>query len=129
MPAAALPADIARDPKSCLIAVTIELREHALAHAARVLRESGATPAQLKVGIQLALGKTKPVIAHTLGINLTTVASLASFCAAIPGSPLPRSKSGSAARSVRITHRSVMTLSTAQICLAERASRIDREAR
>jgi DNA-binding NarL/FixJ family response regulator len=53
--------------------VTIELREHAIAHAARVLRESGATPAQTKVGIQLALGKTKPVIADELGIQISSV--------------------------------------------------------
>ena len=52
-----------RDPKSCLIAVTIELHEHAIAYAARVLRESGATPAQTKVGIHLALGKSRPEIA------------------------------------------------------------------
>jgi hypothetical protein len=76
MPAGAIPADVAKDPKSCLIAVTIELREHAIAHAARILRESGATPAQVKVGIQLALGKAKPVIADELGIKLTSVADL-----------------------------------------------------
>ena len=35
VPAGALPEDAARDPKSCLIAVTIELREHPIAHAAR----------------------------------------------------------------------------------------------
>jgi hypothetical protein len=73
VPAGTLPADAARDPKSCLIAVTIELHEHAIAHAARVLRECGATPAQTKVGIQLALGKTKPVIADDLGIQLSSV--------------------------------------------------------
>ena len=72
-PAGTIPADLARDPKACLVAVTIELREHALAHAARVLRESGATPAQTKVGIQLALGKTKPVIADELGIEISSV--------------------------------------------------------
>jgi DNA-binding CsgD family transcriptional regulator len=66
--------DIAKDPKSCLISVTIELREHTVAHAARVLRESGATPAQVKVGIQLAFGKTKPVIADELGIKPSSVA-------------------------------------------------------
>ena len=33
---------------------------------ARVLRESGTTPTQTKVGIQLALGKTKPMIADEL---------------------------------------------------------------
>ena len=72
-PAGAIPADVARDPKACLISVTIELREHAIAHAARVLRESGATPAQMKVGIQLALGKTKPAIADELGIQFSSV--------------------------------------------------------
>jgi hypothetical protein len=76
MPANTNPADVAKDPKSCLIAVTIELREHAIAHAARILRGSGATPAQLKVGIQLALGKTKRAIADKLGTKLTSVADL-----------------------------------------------------
>ena len=73
----AIPEDIAKDPKSCLISVTIELREHPVAHPARVLRESGATPTQVKVGIQLALGKTKPVIADELGIKLSSVADQA----------------------------------------------------
>ena len=68
-----LPEDAARDPKACLIAMTIELHEHAIAHAARVLRESGATPVQTKVGIQLAFGKTKPSIADELGIQLSSV--------------------------------------------------------
>ena len=75
IPANTNPADVARDPKGCLISVTIELREHALAHAARVLRESGATPAQMKIGIQLAMGKSKPAIADALGIELSSVAS------------------------------------------------------
>jgi DNA-binding CsgD family transcriptional regulator len=74
VPAAAIPADVAKDPKSCLIAVTIELHEHAIAHAARVLRESGATPAQTKVGIHLALGKPRSVIADELGIQSSSVA-------------------------------------------------------
>jgi DNA-binding NarL/FixJ family response regulator len=56
--------------------VTIDLREHAIAHAARMLRESGATPAQTKVGIQLALGKPKPVIADELGVQLSSVEDL-----------------------------------------------------
>ena len=73
VPAGAIPADVARDPKSCLISVMVELREHAIAHAARVLRESGATPAQVRVGIQLAVGKTKPVIADELGIQRSSV--------------------------------------------------------
>jgi DNA-binding CsgD family transcriptional regulator len=74
LPAGTLPADAARDPKSCLISVTIELHEHAIAHAARILRESGATPAQVKVGIHLALGKPKPAIADELGLQLSSVA-------------------------------------------------------
>ncbi len=75
-PAGSIPGDVAKDPKACLVAVTIELREHAIAHAARVLRESGATPAQMKVGIQLALGKAKPVIADELGIQFSSVDDL-----------------------------------------------------
>jgi len=73
VPAGTIPADAARDPKGCLISVTIELREHPIAHAARVLREGGATPAQIKVGIHLALGKPKPVIADELGIQRSSV--------------------------------------------------------
>jgi hypothetical protein len=73
MPAGTIPADAARDPKSCLIAVTTAFHEHPVAHAARVLRESGATPAQTKVGIHLALGKPKSVIADDLGIQLSSV--------------------------------------------------------
>jgi DNA-binding CsgD family transcriptional regulator len=76
MPPNALPADVAKDPKSCLIAVTIELREHALARAARVLRESGATPAQMKVGVQLVLGMSKTAIAEGLGLKPATIADL-----------------------------------------------------
>jgi DNA-binding CsgD family transcriptional regulator len=76
VPAGTLPADAAKDPKSCLISVTIDLHAHPIAHAARVLRESGATPAQIKVGIELALGKPKPVIADELGIQLSSVADL-----------------------------------------------------
>ncbi|MCI0601060.1 MAG: hypothetical protein L0Y50_11775 [Beijerinckiaceae bacterium] len=76
VPAGAIPSDVAKDPKGCLIAVTIELREHAIAQAARSLRESGATPAQTKVGIQLAMGKTRPAIADELGIKLSTIADL-----------------------------------------------------
>ena len=74
VPAGTLPADAARDPKSCLIAVTIEFHEHAIAYAARVLRESGATPAQTKVGIHLALGKPRSVIADELGLQCSSVA-------------------------------------------------------
>jgi DNA-binding CsgD family transcriptional regulator len=74
LPAAVPPEDVAKDPRSCFVAVTIELRENAIAHAARVLRESGATPGQVKVGVHLALGKTKALIARDLGMRPATVA-------------------------------------------------------
>jgi DNA-binding CsgD family transcriptional regulator len=74
VPAGTLQGDAARDPKGCLIAVTMELHENPIAHAARVLREGGATPAQTKVGIHLALGKTGPEIAAELGIQRSSVA-------------------------------------------------------
>jgi len=77
LPTDAAAEDVARDPKSCLIAVTIELRERAIAHAARQLRISGATPAQMHVGVQLALGKTKPQIAAKLNIQVSSVEDLA----------------------------------------------------
>jgi DNA-binding NarL/FixJ family response regulator len=56
--------------------VTFELHEHPIAHAARVLRESGAMPTQTKVGIHLAMGKMKPVIADELGIQISSVVDL-----------------------------------------------------
>lgn len=74
VPAGAMPADVAKDPKGCLISVLIDLYEHVAAHAARTLRASGATPAQVKVGVHLALGKTKPMVASELGIQLASVA-------------------------------------------------------
>jgi DNA-binding CsgD family transcriptional regulator len=77
MPAGAIAEDTAKDPMGCLISVTIELHEHLVAHAARVLRKSGATPAQTKVGIQLALGKAKAAIADELDLKQSTVADLA----------------------------------------------------
>jgi DNA-binding CsgD family transcriptional regulator len=76
MPSGAHPADVAKDSRGCLIVVTIELRELAPAHAARVLRESGLTPAQLKVGIGLALGKSRPAVAEELDLAPSTVADL-----------------------------------------------------
>lgn len=76
VPADIASTEIANDPKGCLIAVTIELRENAVAHAARVLRDCGATPAQVKVGIHLALGKTKPMVAQELGLQISSVADL-----------------------------------------------------
>jgi DNA-binding CsgD family transcriptional regulator len=76
MPAGAIPDDTAKNPMGCVISVTIELHEHVVAHAARVLRESGATPAQMKVGVQLALGKAKAAIADELDLKQSTVADL-----------------------------------------------------
>jgi DNA-binding CsgD family transcriptional regulator len=74
VPAGNVPEAIAADPRGCLIAVVIELREHAVAHAARILRASGATPAQVKVGVQLALGRSKALIAEDLGLKAASVA-------------------------------------------------------
>jgi DNA-binding CsgD family transcriptional regulator len=76
MPTGTIPENTAKDPTGCFISVTIELHEHVVAHAARVLRESGATPAQMKVGIPLALGKTKVAIADELDLKQSTVADL-----------------------------------------------------
>lgn len=45
MPAGAIPVDVAKEPKGCLIAITIELHEHAVAYAARVARERRDTGA------------------------------------------------------------------------------------
>jgi DNA-binding CsgD family transcriptional regulator len=74
--AGASPMEVAKDPTGQLIAVSIELHEHPIAHAARILRMSGATPAQVSAGIKLALGKTKPQIAHELSIRESSVADL-----------------------------------------------------
>jgi hypothetical protein len=74
IPVDAIPQDVARDPKGCLVSVRIDLYEHPIAHAARVLRDSGATPALVKVGVPLAMGKTKPEIARDLGIQPASVA-------------------------------------------------------
>jgi hypothetical protein len=76
VPAGTSLADAAKDPRGRLIAVSIELHEHPIAHAARILRMSGATPAQVHAGIKLALGKTKPQIAHELSIRESSVADL-----------------------------------------------------
>jgi hypothetical protein len=76
LPAGVAVEDAAKDPQACLISVTMELREHAAAHAARVLRDSGATPAQVKVGVRLASGKAKRAIADELGIRLSSVMDL-----------------------------------------------------
>jgi hypothetical protein len=76
IPAGISPAAVAKDPKGRLIAVSIELHEHPIAQAARILRMSGATPAQVSAGIKLALGKTKPQIAQELRIRESSVADL-----------------------------------------------------
>ena len=51
----------------------LELREHAAVHAARILRASGATPTQVRVGILLALGKPKAEIARELDVRPSSV--------------------------------------------------------
>jgi hypothetical protein len=76
IPLGASRGETVKDPKERLIAVSIELHEHPIAHAARILRMSGATPAQVNAGIKLALGKTKPQIAHELSIRESSVADL-----------------------------------------------------
>jgi DNA-binding CsgD family transcriptional regulator len=73
LPAGTPSEDAARDPKSCLVSISIELHEHAIAYAARLLRESGATPTQTKVGILIASGKTKSMIAQELGVKILSV--------------------------------------------------------
>jgi DNA-binding CsgD family transcriptional regulator len=74
VPVDADPQDVARDPNGCLVSVRIDLYQHPIAHAARMLREAGVTPAQVKVGVRLAMGKTKPEIARELGIRPSSVA-------------------------------------------------------
>jgi hypothetical protein len=61
------------DPSALM---SLWVQEQPIAYAARVLRESGATPAQTKVGIHLALGKARPEIADELGLQLCAVGSL-----------------------------------------------------
>jgi DNA-binding CsgD family transcriptional regulator len=76
VPDGTLAQDVARDPQSSLIGVMIELHENPIAHAVRLLRKGGATPTEVKVGIQLAMGKTKQAIADDLDLQLSTAASL-----------------------------------------------------
>jgi DNA-binding CsgD family transcriptional regulator len=65
--------DVARDPHSMSIAVQFEYREPAAIQAARILRENGASPTQVHVGVMLALGKSKPEIARALAVQLSSV--------------------------------------------------------
>ena len=48
------PGNAVKDTGGCLVALSIDLHEHPIAHAARILRLSGATPAQVEVGVKLA---------------------------------------------------------------------------
>src|SRR5215207_2599798 len=73
VPAHTDPVDVASHPLDVPIAVHLELLEHATAHVARVLREHGVSPSQVRVGVHLALGKPKPVIAKELGLKLSSV--------------------------------------------------------
>ena len=61
------------DPSPRPIAVQLELSENAAARAARALQTRGATPAQTRVGVLLATGKSKPEIARTLGVKESSV--------------------------------------------------------
>jgi DNA-binding CsgD family transcriptional regulator len=76
-PAGATAADIVADRDAAQIAVNIELREHAISHAARVLREGGASPAQVRIGVLLATGPSKPEIAQELGVRPSSVTDAA----------------------------------------------------
>jgi DNA-binding CsgD family transcriptional regulator len=65
--------EIAANPFDTPVLVSLELHEHAIAHAARILRRRGATPTQVRVGVLLAIGKSKPQIAEELGTKLSSV--------------------------------------------------------
>ena len=65
--------DITANPFDTPVLVSLELHEHAVAHAARILRRRGATPTQVRVGVLLAIGKSKPEIAEELGTKLSSV--------------------------------------------------------
>jgi DNA-binding CsgD family transcriptional regulator len=65
--------DVVADHDAMRIAVNIELREHAVPHIARVLRQCGVTPGQVRIGVLLATGMTKPAIAQELGIKSSSV--------------------------------------------------------
>jgi DNA-binding NarL/FixJ family response regulator len=65
--------DITATPFNPPVLVGLELHEHAVAHAARILRRRGATPTQVRVGVLLAIGKSKPEIAEELGTKLSSV--------------------------------------------------------
>ncbi len=66
-------ADVVANQDAFQISVSLELREHALPYAARVLRSSGASPGQVRIGVLLATGMTKPAIAQELGIKSSSV--------------------------------------------------------
>lgn len=72
-PSGASARDIIANHDAMQIAVNIELREHALPYIARVLRHSGVTPGQVRIGVLLATGMTKPAIARELGIKSSSV--------------------------------------------------------
>ncbi len=76
-PAGATAADIVENRDTAQIAVNIELREHAISYAARVLREYGASPAQVRIGVLLATGRSKPEIAQELGVKPSSVVDAA----------------------------------------------------
>ena len=72
-PTGASARDMVANHDAMQVAVTIELRQHALPYIARVLRNSGVTPRQVRVGVLLATGMTKPAIAQELGIKPSSV--------------------------------------------------------
>lgn len=66
-------ADLFENHDQMKIAVNMELREHGFVYAARVLRARGASPVQVRIGVLLASGKTKPQISQELGIKPSSV--------------------------------------------------------
>lgn len=76
-PAGSSAADIVADRGAAQIAVNLELREPAVLHAARVLRASGASPAQVRIGVLLATGRNKPAIARELGVKPSSITDAA----------------------------------------------------
>lgn len=65
--------DSARDPMDLPVVVRLALHEDAWSHAARRLKESGAPPTQIRVGVLLAAGFSQPEIAKRLGVAPSSI--------------------------------------------------------
>jgi DNA-binding CsgD family transcriptional regulator len=71
------PMESACDVGGSPVAVSLELQEHAAAHAMRALRSAGAPASQARIGTMLGLGRTKPEIAAELGLKVSSVTDAA----------------------------------------------------